>query len=139
MTTWVLDASAVLRYLDHEAGWEKVETLFAAHIESHCLVAISAIQWGEIAGRIRKRSGQFRQNETMKALETMELHIVDITAHRAQHAAAIKVDYKIPYAEAFAVELALDSPEHILVTADYDFKQVEKEIRIEFLPAKASD
>ena len=38
--------------------------------------------------------------------------------------------------DAFAVHLAMDSPDHILVTADYDFKAVEDLARIEFLPAK---
>jgi hypothetical protein len=30
----------------------------------------------------------------------------------------------------------MDSPDHVLVTADYDFKTVADLARIEFLPAK---
>ena len=48
----------------------------------------------------------------------------------------MRVDRKITYADAFALDLAMDSAEHVLVTADYGFKAVEDVARIEFLPAK---
>jgi predicted nucleic acid-binding protein len=51
-------------------------------------------------------------------------------------AAEIKEDRKLAYADAFAIELAMDSPDHLLVTADYDFKEVADLARIEFLPVK---
>jgi hypothetical protein len=46
------------------------------------------------------------------------------------------VEHGIPYADAFGVELAGDSTEHILVTADFDAKPAADRIRIEFLPPK---
>jgi predicted nucleic acid-binding protein len=64
------------------------------------------------------------------------LNVVSATADRAVHAAEIKVERKLAYADAFAVELAMDSPDHVLVTADYDFKAVTDLAQIEFLPAK---
>jgi hypothetical protein len=48
----------------------------------------------------------------------------------------MKVDRKISYADAFALDLAMASPDHVLLTADYGFKQVDDLARIEFLPAK---
>ncbi len=38
--------------------------------------------------------------------------------------------------KAFGVELAADSAEHILVTADFDVKPAERDVHIEFLPVK---
>jgi hypothetical protein len=38
--------------------------------------------------------------------------------------------------DGFAIDLAMDSAEHILVTADYDFKVVADLTSIQFLPAK---
>jgi predicted nucleic acid-binding protein len=61
---------------------------------------------------------------------------VAATGERALRAAAIKIDRKIAYADAFALDLAMDSPDHVLVTADYDFKAVAGLARIEFLPLK---
>jgi hypothetical protein len=51
-------------------------------------------------------------------------------------AAEVKVDRNIGYAHAFALNLAMDLPRHVLVTADYGFKAVEDLARIEFLPAQ---
>ena len=45
------------------------------------------------------------------------------------------VTLKIPYVDSFAVELA-SQPNHILVTADFDFKPAANIISIEFLPTK---
>lgn len=65
-----------------------------------------------------------------------EIEIVSVTAERAVHAAELRVDTKIGYADAFALDLAVQSPEHVLVTADYGFKAVEALAQIEFLPVK---
>jgi hypothetical protein len=72
----------------------------------------------------------------MNSLLPSEAKVVPASAERAIHAADIKVDRNIAYADAFAVDLAMDSPGHVLVTADYGFKSVEDLARIEFLPAK---
>ena len=136
MTTFVLDSSAVLRFIDREAGWSRVAEIFAAHLSQSAEIAISAIQWGEIAGRMRKRQGVSGQKIVLEELAYIQPRIVAATGDRAIHAAEIKVDYKIAYADAFALDLAMDSPDHVLVTADYDFKSVTSLARIEFLPAK---
>jgi predicted nucleic acid-binding protein len=63
-------------------------------------------------------------------------HIVPASAERAVRAAEIKEDRKISYADAFALDLAADSANCVLVTADFGFKAVTDLARIEFLPAK---
>jgi predicted nucleic acid-binding protein len=94
------------------------------------------LQWGEIAGTLRKRSGAKEQERILAKLMGLQLRIVPATGERAVRAAEIKMDRKLPYADAFALELAMDTADHVLVTADYDFKAVADLARIEFLPAK---
>jgi hypothetical protein len=48
----------------------------------------------------------------------------------------IKLKRDLPYVDAFGVELAGDSGDHIFVTADFDFKPAARDVTIEFLPAK---
>jgi hypothetical protein len=48
----------------------------------------------------------------------------------------LKIKYKVAYADAFGIELASDSKDHVLVTADYGVRPAEHDIRIEFLPTK---
>jgi predicted nucleic acid-binding protein len=136
VTVFVLDASAVLRFIDKEAGYNRVAEILLAQIDQSVEVAISAIQWGEIAGRLRKRLGADGQGNALKMLAEFGLRVVPATRERAVHAAEIKQDRKLAYADAFALDLAMDAPDHVLVTADYDFKAVADLARIEFLPAK---
>lgn len=136
MTVFVLDASALLRYNDNEAGADRVEELLSACALRKAEACISAVQWGEVAGNLRKRFGAAVQTQTMESLNQLLPEIVPATPERAVHAAALKVERNISYADAFALELALDSPDHLLVTADYDFKSVADLARIEFLPGK---
>jgi hypothetical protein len=97
---------------------------------------ISAVQWGEIAGRLRKRFGAADEDRILSSLLPSEASIVPASAERAVRAAGLKVDRNIAYADSFALELAMDSPDHVLITADYGFKPVEDLAEIEFLPAK---
>jgi predicted nucleic acid-binding protein len=85
---------------------------------------------------LRKRAGALEQKKVLERLLQIDVRVVAVTAERAVRAAEIKVDRKLPYADAFAIELAMDSPDHVLVTADYDFKAVDDLALIEFLPAK---
>ena len=136
MITYVLDSSAALRYFDDGAGADRVEEVLGACASRQANLTMSAVQWGEIAGKLRKRFGESDEMRLLGGLLPSEATIIPASADRAVHAAALKVDRNIAYADAFAVELAMGSPEHILVTADYEFKAVEDLARIEFLPAK---
>jgi predicted nucleic acid-binding protein len=122
--------------LDKEAGWELVAAILDSYWNRMCEVEISAVQWGEIAGSVRKRAGGTEQNRAMRKLGELQLRIAETTADRAVRAAELKVDRKISYADAFALELATRSSNSVLVTADYDFKKVDDMARIEFLPNK---
>jgi len=136
MITYVLDSSAVLRYFDDGAGADRVEEVLSVCASRKAYLTISALQWGEIAGKLRKRFGEADEIRFLDSLLPSEATIVSATADRAVHAAALKVDRNIAYADAFALDLAMDSPDHVLVTADYGFKAVDDLARIEFLPAK---
>jgi predicted nucleic acid-binding protein len=136
VTVFVLDSSAVLRFIDKEAGWNRVSDILVAHLTQTAEIAIPAVQWGEIAGQVRKRLGVPGQNRVMEKLAEFQPRIESVTSERAVRAAAIKVDRKISYADAIALDLAMDSPDCVLVSADFGFKAVTDLARIEFLPAK---
>jgi predicted nucleic acid-binding protein len=136
MTVFVIDSSAMLRHIDGEKGADRVEAIIQMSLRGGGEVQLPAVQWGEIAGTLRKRAGALEQKKVLERLLQIDVRVVAVTAERAVRAAEIKVDRKLPYADAFAIELAMDSPDHVLVTADYDFKAVDDLALIEFLPAK---
>ena len=136
MSVFVLDSSAVLRYIDGEAGAERVKEIFRVCLAGKAKMCVSALQWGEIAGELRKRLGAETGRRVLESLLPLELEVIVASAQRAVNAAALRVERKIAYADAFVLELAEDSPHHIIVTADYDFQVVADLARIEFLPGK---
>ena len=136
MKVFVLDSSAVLRYVDDEAGTDRVGEIFLACLQQHEKMCISAVQWGEIAGQLRKRLGASAATRVLETLVPPELDIVAATGERAVRAAALRLDRKISYADGFALDLAMDLPDRVLVTADYEFKAVADLASIEFLPTK---
>lgn len=136
MTVFVIDSSAMLRHIDDEAGADRVEEIIQMALKGGAEVLVPAVQWGEIAGIQRKRFGAQEQDRVLQSLLQIDIRVVPATAERAVRAAEIKVDRKLAYADAFALDLAMDSPDHVLVTADYDFKAVADLARIEFLPEK---
>ena len=136
MTVFVLDSSAVIRYIDNEAGGDRVNAIFKACVKRQAEVCLSAVQWGEVAGNLRTRFGASPQKRILDSLIPMEVEIVPVSAERAVRAAELRVDRSISYADAFALDLAMDSADRVLVTADNDFKKVDDMARIEYLPVK---
>ena len=136
MVTYALDASAVLRYLDDEAGADRVADIIKSHLAGTCKAIISAVHWGEIAGVTCKVRGQPAMDLALARIEAFGIEIVPATSERAVRAALIKLKRKVPYADAFGVELAGESPNHVLVTADFDLKPASRDINLEFLATK---
>jgi predicted nucleic acid-binding protein len=136
MVTYALDASAILRFLDNEAGAERVGQIIKGHLSGRHSVVVSAIHWGEVAGITCKVHGRQAVDLVLSRLFSFGFEIASATGERAVRAALIKVRRRMAYADAFGVELASDSPDHILVTADFDLKAAAQDVKIEFLPRK---
>ena len=136
MVTYALDASAILRFLDGEAGSERVGEIIKGHLSGRQTVVVSAIHWGEVAGVTCKVHGSQTVDLVLSRLFSFGFEIVGVNGERAVRAALIKVRRKIAYADAFGVELASESPDHVLVTADFDLKAAANDVKIEFLPRK---
>ena len=76
--------------------------------------------------------------ELRETFQHYGLEICDATAERAERAALLKNTLKIGYADAFCIELASSIKDHLLVTADFDFKLAGMLVTLEFLPAASS-
>ena len=134
--TYVLDSSAILRYLDDEAGADRVAEIIKAHLTGRSEALIAAPHWGEVAGIICKARGKPAMELSLSRLSAFGLAVVPADADRAVRAALIKVKRQLPYVDAFGVELAAEQRDRVFVTADLDFKPAAGDVRIEFLPTK---
>lgn len=136
MVTYVLDSSAVLRYLDGEPGAARVADIIKSHLAGKCAAIIAAAHWGEIAGIICKARGKPAMELALSRLGAFGIDVVAADADRAVRAALLKLKTQVPYVDAFGVELAAETRDRVLVTADFDFKAASGEAKIEFLPVK---
>jgi len=144
MSIYVLDASAILRFTDKEAGFNRVRDLLKRAAKGEIELLISAVNWAEIVMLLHKRAGSASGAGNLAAnLSALPISIIAVDQSAAEAAAAFKVSFKVPLADAFAGSLALSQStgtpqtQATLVTADYDFKAVPSgTMKIEFLPAK---
>ena len=136
MVRYVLDSSAILRYLDGGVGSDRVAEIIKNHMAGRCEAVICSLHWGEVAGQICKRRGAPVMELVLSRLSAFGFELVPADAERSVRAALIKVKRQIPYVDAFGVELAAESADRVFVTADFDFKPASRDVKIEFLPAK---
>lgn len=136
MVTYVLDSSALLRFIDNEAGAPRVSEVIKGHLAGTCRAAISALHWGEIAGITLKVHGQQGVDLILSRLYAFGFEIFAADDKRAVRASVIKLKKAIPYVDAFGVELTAALPNAVFLTADFDFKPAARDIKIEFLPTK---
>jgi predicted nucleic acid-binding protein len=139
----VLDASAVLRFTDREAGFDRVRTLFHEAAQGKTQILLSAVNWGEIVAVLFKKDST-NAEAILANLAALPMTIVPVDADSAEEAGRFKSSFAVPYADAYAGALTVRCSHAghqpipaTLVTADYDFKNVPRgTIRIEFLPTK---
>jgi ribonuclease VapC len=132
---YVLDASSLLRFLDDEAGADRIEELLNHARAGRAELLISAVNWGEIVYVLGRAHGAVSARPMIDSLRSLPMKIVKTEGSDAEEAAWFKQQFKVPYADAFAGALA-QRENVLLVTADYDFKSASSGMRIEFLPAK---
>ena len=132
MKPTVLDASAVLALFLDEPGAEKMEHLFHLASEADRPVFISAVNWAEVLYKMERKHGQAGLDTARQFERTTPLETVPVDRDLAESAALLKNEHDLGLADAFAAALA-KSKKAELVTADHEFKAVEKEIKINWL------
>ena len=132
MKTTVLDASAMLAMFFGEPGMEKMRELFHKAAESDRPVFISAGNWAEVLYKMERKHGKAGYDTARQFEHTTPLEAVPVDRELAEAAALLKNEYGLGLADAFAAALA-KSKKAELVTADAEFKALEKEIKAVWL------
>ena len=132
MKPTVLDASALLALFFDEPGAEKVEALLHQAAEADKPLLIAAVNWAEVLYRVERKQGARGLNGTREFERTMPLDVAALDRELAESAAHLKNEHNLGLADAFAAALA-KSKKAELVTADTEFKPLEKEIKIAWL------
>ncbi len=131
-STKVLDSWALLCYLEHEPGYEKVVELFHKASESSRPLLMCVVNWGEVYYVIARRLGEARAQEIERLIQSFPIKLVDADKDLTREAARFKATKRMSYADCFAAALAKVKRAE-LVTGDKEFREVDKEVKILWL------
>ena len=132
MKPTVLDTSALLAMFFGEPGMGQMRELFHNASEADRPVFMCAANWAEVLYKMERKQGKLGWDTARQFELTMPMEIVPVDRELAESAAHLKNAHKLGLADAFAAALAQQKKAE-LVTADTEFKAVEKEIKINWL------
>lgn len=132
MKPYVLDANAVMRYLQKRPGFEQVRDLLKKASRGEARLFISVVNRGEVLYSLARRAGVQEASEALRTLASC-IEAVDVHEENADAAALLKLHYKLGFADCFAAELAMRSGA-TLVTADPEFARLGKQLKVLALP-----
>jgi len=137
MATKVLDSWALMAFLHDEPAAAEVEKLLLKAAGDKHKLLLCVVNWGEIYYAIARAEGEAVAEQKAADLATLAIELVPAgdDLQLVREAAKLKARKKMAYADCFAAALAkLRSVE--VVTGDPEFKEVEGEVKVAWLPTK---
>ena len=136
MRARVLDSWAVMAFLQGEPAAEQVEAVLVESQESGRPALIGTVNLGEVWYQVARKSSEKRADETVAELQKAGVRVEDVDWELARLAAGFKAKYRLAYADCFAAALSRREGAEVL-TGDPEFSQLEKEIKVRWLPLRA--
>lgn len=128
----VLDSWAVIAYLEGEAAAEKVADHIADAHENDIPLFMSVVNAGEVWYIIAREASVNDADRSIAELKRLGIAFIDADWPLAHEAGGFKAKYKMSFADCFAAALA-KLKKASLITGDPEFKQVEREIAVNWL------
>ena len=128
----VLDSYAILALLGKEPEGKIVHKLLVEAEKAKKPLFLSSVNLAEVYYRAIRKYGLDKAKLTLSTIRKMPITIIPATDERVLAAAEIKADFSISLGDCFAVALAMEKKAAIL-TADREFKKVEKLVKIRWL------
>ncbi len=132
MPSKVLDSWALMAYFKGEPAGLAVEELIHKASAEKIRLLLSVVNWGEVHYGMWRAGGQEAAESAAGDLSRLPIELVDADLHLAKQAAIFKATRKMSYTDCFAAALAKVRNAE-LITGDPEFKELEKEIKINWL------
>jgi predicted nucleic acid-binding protein len=129
MKSFVLDASAVIHYLQSGAGAGKLEQLLADARRRQLLLFMSVLNLGEVYYLTWQRAGEEEARQSVASLSHLPIQIIPVDLLQSLKAGELKALHKIPYVDCLAAALAIVQ-KATLVTSDHDFDKLGRQFPI---------
>jgi len=127
--SYVLDASAVLDFVEDGPGGERIERLFKQARDSNTPLGMSVLNWGEVFYHSWQQRGEDSARRIVAGLSRLPIELVPVDRHQVLKAGELKAIHKIPYVDCVAAALAA-LRQATLVTSDRDFEKLGRSFPI---------
>lgn len=130
---FVLDAWAFLAFFQkEEPAASRMRRLLQQGMSEKVRLCLSIVNLGEVYYRVGRVKGRVEADQTLETLSRLSITILSATDEIVLAAAALKMQFPISYADAFA---AAEAKQHnaVLVTGDPELFQLQGFVKIEKL------
>ena len=128
----VLDAWAVMAFLEDEPAGVKVAEILAGASESDAPIWISVVNLGEVFYILTREIDEPQAERSIAKLLDLGIRVQDADWALTRMAAKLKAHYRMSYADCFAAALA-QQKDATLITGDEEFRQVTSLVSIIFV------
>ena len=122
----------MLAYLGGETGMNRVIEVLSDAAQGNCHVLHSIINLGEVLYITERELGLASAHAVLAAVEQLSIEILPATKEVVLGAAHVKANFRVAYADAFAIVSAQEFTATLL-TGDPEFEQVKDIVKIEWL------
>jgi predicted nucleic acid-binding protein len=130
--TYVLDASAIVDFVESGRGAATVERIFNEALRQESMVLVSVVNWAEVLCVLWNRRGEDKARQTIASLTPLPFRVTAVDLPQALKAAEIKVLHKISMVDSLAAALT-ELHGAALVTGDRDFERLGRRVQILWL------
>lgn len=130
--SYVLDANALIDFVESGPGMRKVDQLLHAAALEQNEILVSVMNLGEVFYWLWVKRSEERARQTLDGLSRLPIQIVPVDLPQAIKAGELKALHRIPYVDCIAAALALQH-RAALVTADRDFEKLGRRFPIVWL------
>jgi ribonuclease VapC len=132
MATKILDSWALMALFNNEPAADAVEKVLEQATADRHKLLMSVVNWGEIYYSVMRGASREMAEQKAREIASMPIEIVHADLHQTHQAAIFKATRKMSYADCYGAALA-KIRNVAFVTGDPEFKEVEKEIKINWL------
>jgi ribonuclease VapC len=122
----------MIAYFEDEPGADRVALVLRQLIKGKARGFMPVVNWGEVYYSTMREQGISEAEKVILQLDKFPIQVVDINKELAYEAAKLKGEFRIAYADCFAVALSLKL-DATIVTGDPDFKKLQKRVSIQWI------
>ena len=133
METFVLDASALIAFLNDEEGADIAEDVFQKAKMGNCVIYMNKLNILEIYYVVYRRAGKEIAEDVLVKILNLPLIVVDVLNDNLfKEAGRLKATYKISLADSIALAEAKTRKAQILTADHHEFDLLDKEGEVVF-------